>query len=85
MDAEADARSHPALDARRDDESPAPAPGGRVSDDYARELNELRRVLDEASVVGHPRREAELTELRRLIGRYTDEARAILGEIEGHR
>ena len=44
MDAEADARSDPALDARRDDESPAAAPGGRVSDDYARELNELRRV-----------------------------------------
>jgi hypothetical protein len=53
--------------------------------DYARELNELRRVLDESPVVGHPRRDAELAELRRLIGRYADEARAILSEIADDR
>jgi hypothetical protein len=45
---------------------------------YARELSELRRVLDESPVVGLPRREAELAELRRLIERYPREAREIL-------
>ena len=50
--------------------------------DYERELNELRRVLDESPVVGYPRRDAELAELRRLIERYPAEARAILREGE---
>lgn len=45
---------------------------------YARELSELRRVLEEAPVVGRPRREAELAELRRLIERYPREAREFL-------
>jgi hypothetical protein len=48
--------------------------------DYARELVELRRVLDESPVVGHPRRDAELAELRRLVTRYPEEARHILDD-----
>lgn len=51
--------------------------------DYARELSALRRVLEESSVVGHPRRDAELSELRRLITRYPDEARDMLHETAG--
>jgi hypothetical protein len=50
------------------------------SGDYARELMALRQVLEESPVVGHPRREAELAELRRLITRYPDEARDMLHE-----
>ena len=51
---------------------------GRRRGDYARELSELRRVLEESAVVGHPRRDAEIAELRRLITRYPEEARDIL-------
>ncbi len=51
---------------------------GRRRGDYARELSELRRVLDESPVVGHLRRDAEIAELRRLITRYPAEARDIL-------
>jgi hypothetical protein len=51
--------------------------------DYARELSALRQVLEESSVVGHPRRDAELAELGRLITRYPDEARAMLHELAG--
>jgi hypothetical protein len=50
--------------------------------DYAWELSELRKVLDESSVAGFPRREAELAELRRLIGRYPAEAREMLRDVE---
>lgn len=55
---------------------------GEAMNDYMRELSELRRVLEESPVVGHPRRDAELSELHRLIGRYPAEARDILGQIE---
>jgi hypothetical protein len=44
---------------------------------YDQELTEFRRILDEMTVVGHLRRDAELAELHRLIGRYPDEARKI--------
>jgi hypothetical protein len=50
--------------------------------DYAWELAELRKVLDESPVAGFPRRDAELAELRRLIGRYPAEARAMLRDLE---
>lgn len=49
---------------------------------YARELDALRRVLDESPVVGRPRREAELAELRRLVERYPSEAREFLDGLE---
>jgi hypothetical protein len=61
------------------DAAPDPAECARVGD-YARELVELRRVLDESPVVGHPRRDAELAELRRLVTRYPEEARHILDD-----
>lgn len=48
---------------------------------YDQELSEFRRILDEMTVVGHPKREDELTELQRLIVRYPDEARAIWSRI----
>ena len=57
-----------------------PADGDGIG--YAWELEELRRVLDEATVVGHPRRAAELAELARLVHRYPDEARELLGMSE---
>lgn len=41
---------------------------------YACEIAELRRVLDETTIVGHPRRDEELAELVRLITRCPDEA-----------
>lgn len=56
----------------------APDPEG-----YARELGALRRLLDESPVVGRPRREAELAELRRLVERYPREAREYLDGLEG--
>lgn len=46
---------------------------------YDQELREFRRVLDEMAIVGHPRREAELAELERLINLYPDEAARMLG------
>jgi hypothetical protein len=54
-----------------------PATGG-LPMDYARELFETRRVLDEVPVVGDPHRGWELDELRRLIGKYPSDARKIL-------
>lgn len=50
---------------------------------YDQELTEFRRILDEMTVVGHLRRDAELAELRRLIERYPDEARAIFARLNG--
>lgn len=55
----------------------APDPEG-----YARELSALRRLLDESPVVGRPRREAELADLRRLVERYPREAREFLDGLE---
>lgn len=50
---------------------------------YDQELREFRRILDEMTIVGHPRRDAELAELRRLIERYPDEAREMFAKIGG--
>jgi hypothetical protein len=48
---------------------------------YARELSELRRLLDTAEVVG--RQGGEPDQLRHLIERHLAEARAILAETAG--
>lgn len=48
---------------------------------YDRALTELREAL-ELPIVGYPRREQELAELRRLIGVYVEEARQMLAERE---
>ncbi|MFL6057231.1 MAG: hypothetical protein ACJ72W_30690 [Actinoallomurus sp.] len=50
---------------------------------YDQELAEFRQILDEMPVVGHLRRDAELAELHRLIGRYPDEAREICAKVQG--
>lgn len=50
---------------------------------YDQELTEFRQILDEMPVVGHLRRDAELAELHRLIGRYPDEAREICAKVQG--
>ncbi|MCO6011141.1 hypothetical protein NE236_39915 [Actinoallomurus purpureus] len=50
---------------------------------YDQELTEFRRILDEMTVVGHLRRDAELAELHRLIGRYPDEAREMCAKFDG--
>ena len=50
---------------------------------YDQELTEFRRILDEMTVVGHLRRDAELAELHRLIERYPDEARQIFAGFDG--
>jgi hypothetical protein len=52
-----------------------------MTSEYERELAELRKAL-ELPVVGHPRREAELTELRRLIEKYVEDARRMLEEAD---
>ncbi|GAB3988334.1 hypothetical protein GCM10029978_110450 [Actinoallomurus acanthiterrae] len=52
-----------------------------MTSEYERELAELRRAL-ELPVVGHPRRDAELTELRRLIGKYVEDAHRMLEETD---
>lgn len=46
---------------------------------FADELFLTRRVLDTVEVVGWPRREAELSELRRLVDKYPTEARDLVG------
>jgi hypothetical protein len=48
---------------------------------YDQELTEFRQILDEITVVGHLRRDAELAELHRLIGRYPDEAQEICAKV----
>ncbi|GAA4635893.1 hypothetical protein GCM10023196_083380 [Actinoallomurus vinaceus] len=53
-----------------------------MTSEYERELAELRKAL-ELPIVGHPRREAELAELRRLIDKYVDDARRMLAETDG--
>jgi hypothetical protein len=50
---------------------------------YDQELTEFRQILDEMTVVGHLRRDAELAELHRLIGRYPEEAREICAKVQG--
>ncbi|MEV5748711.1 hypothetical protein AB0L00_12925 [Actinoallomurus sp. NPDC052308] len=50
---------------------------------YDQELSEFRQILDDLTVVGHLRRDAELAELHRLIGRYPDEAREICAKFDG--
>ncbi|GAA4628703.1 hypothetical protein GCM10023196_046150 [Actinoallomurus vinaceus] len=50
---------------------------------YDQELTEFRRILDEMTVVGHLRRDAEIAELHRLIQRYPDEAREICAKFGG--
>jgi hypothetical protein len=49
---------------------------------YDQELSEFRQLLDEMTVVGHLRRDAELAELHRLIGRYPAEAREICAKFD---
>ncbi|MEV0402992.1 hypothetical protein [Actinoallomurus sp. NPDC050550] len=51
-----------------------------MTSEYERELAELRKAL-ELPIVGHPRRDAELAELRRLVGKYVDDARRLVGEV----
>lgn len=49
---------------------------------YESELAGLRETL-ELPVVGHRDRSSDLTQLRRLIEQYEDEARQVYGEIRG--
>ncbi|MCO6010664.1 hypothetical protein NE236_37475 [Actinoallomurus purpureus] len=53
-----------------------------MNDDLAQALQELRKVLA-LPTVGRSTRSGELTELRRLIESYPDEARVILREVAG--
>lgn len=50
---------------------------------YDSELREFRRVLDEMTIVGYPKRDAELAELDRLICKHPDEARRIWASVVG--
>lgn len=43
-------------------------------------LDEFQAVLDTAPVVGWPRKDAELAELARLVGKFPDEARKLLDD-----
>ena len=52
--------------------------GTAIPDGYAKELGEMRKVLDTAPVVGLPREEAELAELERLIEKYPERAHELL-------
>lgn len=53
-----------------------------MNDDLARALEEFRKVLA-LPTVGQPHRDAELTELRRLVQAYPDEAQVIIREVTG--
>lgn len=55
---------------------------GEGGSEYQRELAAFQEMLDTAEVAGLPRRNFEIIELRRLIERYPNEARAILAEIQ---
>lgn len=49
---------------------------------YEKELTDLRHLLDSTEVVGWPQRDAELIELRRLVNKYTAEARKFINETD---
>ena len=49
---------------------------------YEKEHTDLRHLLDSTEVVGWPRRDAELIELRRLVNKYTAEARRFINEAD---
>ena len=50
---------------------------------YESVLRDMRQTLDEAEIVGYPKRHSELIQLRALIERYPTEAREIIAQFKG--